>query len=76
MKTTQLIVLALLLAGCATTPDGELTDGSKTAWMVGGMVVGSLIIAAALKDDGGSEEEEWDCFIRLNPDGSSEQICR
>lgn len=76
MKTTQLIVLALLLAGCATTPDGELTDGSKTAWMVGSVVVGSLIIAAALKDDGGSEEEEWDCFIRLNPDGSSEQICR
>ena len=76
MKTTQLIVLALLLAGCATTPEGELTDGSKTAWMVGSVLVGSAIIAMAVKDDGGSEEPERDCFIRLNPDGTSNHICR
>ena len=71
------MALALILTGCATTPEGELTDGSKTAWVVGSVLVGSAIIAIALKDDGGGEsEDEWDCFIRLNPDGSSDQVCR
>jgi hypothetical protein len=71
-----LVIFALAMAGCATTPDGEMTDGSKTAWLVGGVLVGSAIIAMALSDDSDDSEPERDCFIRLNPDGSSETICR
>ena len=70
------MALALILTGCATTPEGELTDGSKTAWVVGSVLVGSAIIAMAVSDDDSAPEQERNCFIRLNPDGSSDQICR
>lgn len=76
MNRLCLTILAMTLAGCATTPDGELTDGSKTAWVVGSVLVGSAIIAMAVNDGGDDSEPEQDCFIRLNPDGTSNHICR
>ena len=71
------MALALMLTGCATTPEGELTDGSKTALVLGSVaLVGAAVMIAVNDDDRNGQGNQHSCFIRLNPDGSSDQICR
>ena len=80
MKTLTLIIAALAVSGCATNPDGTMTDGSKTAWVVGGILVGAGIIAAATSDSGGDDDDGLNCYWVVGTDNNghqtSRQVCR
>lgn len=67
----KLIILSVLLSGCATGPD-EKRDNTAL-WVVGGLVVTGILIS---QGDSSPKAQQCDTFIHCNSAGQCSSVNR